>query len=262
MSSQPVALDGFGKLYWVSDHRNVLEYTSGLDQWAELPPPPVRDFTIATLRGQLLVVGGRDISTFKKTGKILRFNKKEWIQPYLPMPTAVVSPAVTGFQSYLIVAGGSGSSGYTPEVNILNTISDKWTSAQPLPRTDYYNAVLFQDTIYLVAKYSQTVLRAHVPTLISGAESGVWEILPNTPFYRSSPVTIDDTLLTVGGSDRAQGGDPTTSIQMYDPTTNQWTRVGDLPEPKSDPCCTISFRSNELFVFGGQVYVATVTVKY
>ena len=264
VSSQPVALNESGKLYWVPDPLTVLEYTPSQDQWAGLPPLPVRDFTIATLDSQLLVVGGREKSTFKTTNKILLLNKQEWIEPYLPMPTAVVSPAVTSSQCHLIVAGGSGSLGYTPDVNILNTASNQWITAQPLPRTDYYNAVQIENAICLVAKYSQTVLRAHVPTLISGAKSGVWETLPNTPYYRSSPVTIDNTLLTVGGSDKSQGGNPTTSIQMYEATTKKWTKVSDLPEPNNDPCCTVCLldRSSKLFVLGKCVYVATVTVNY
>ena len=131
------------------------------------------------------------------------------------------------FQSILL--GGKGSSDYISDVNILDTASNQWITAQPLISTEHYNPVINEDTIFLVAQYIQTLLRAHVPTLISEANSKVWDTLPNTPYYRSSSVTMDDTLLTVGGSDRVQGGNPTTSIQMYNPTINQWTRVGDLP---------------------------------
>ena len=251
---QPVTAADSGKLYIRGGRGTVLEYTPEHDQWAELPPPPVKSFTIATLRGQLLVVGGRDKSTSKKTNTILTFNEHsgQWIQSHPAMPALLTYPAVLGYQDHLIVASGSGSSGYTPEVNILNTVSNQWIPAQPLPSTDLVlivDTVLVQDTIYLVAKYSQTVLQAHMPTLISGAKSGVWETLSNTPFYRSSPVNIDNTLFTMGGSDISRGGNPKSSIQMYDPTTNQWTRVGDLPETMKDCLCTVL--SGVLFVLGG-----------
>ena len=249
---QPVALNG--KLY-VSGCEwgdwTVLEYTPGRDQWAELPPPPVEYFTIATLRGQLLVVGGKDKSTDKRTNTILTFDEhsRQWVKSYPAMPTALTYPAVIGYQDHLIVAGGqTATADYIPDVNILNTASNQWISAQPLPSTGYYNTTLIQDTVYLVGQYHKTVLRAHVPTLISGAKSGVWETLPNTPYYFSSPVTIGNTLLTVGGRDKTLFGNPTTSIQMYNPTTNQWTRVGDLPEPMNELYCVIM--NYELFVFG------------
>ena len=240
---QPVALNG--KLY-VREliTKTVVEYTPGHDKWTELPPPPVGYFTVATLRGKLLAVGGED----ENTNTILTFDEHslQWIQSHPAMPTALTIPAVKEYQDHLIVAGGYNSeNNKIPDVNILDTTSNKWKTAQPLPSTDDYYTVLIEDTLYLVGQYSQTVLRAHVRTLISGAKSGVWETLPNAPYYNSSPVTIDNTLLTVGGSDKPRGGKPTTIIQMYNPTTNQWTRVGDLPEPVHFPSCIIM--NSELF---------------
>ena len=248
VDGQPVVLNG--KLYVKGERHTVLEYTPGHDQWAGLPPPPVEYLTIATLRGQLLVVGGVDKSTHKKTNTILTFDEhsRQWVQSYPAMPTALTNPAVMGYQDHLIVAGGQTAS-YIPDVNILNTASNQWISAQPLPSMGSYNITLIQDTVYLVGKYDKTVLQAHVPTLISGAKSGVWGTLPNTPYYCSSPINIGNTFLTVGGRDKpSRNGNPTTSIQMYDPTTNQWTRVGDLPEPIREPYCVIM--NSELFVLG------------
>ena len=254
---QPVAVNG--KLYvigrsWMT--WTVVEYTPDHDKWAGLPPPPVESFTIATLRGKLLVVGGKDKSTDKKTNKILTFDEhsQQWIQSHPAMPTALTYPAVIGYQDHLIVAGGDNSEGNTTlDVNILDTTSNKWKTAQPLPSTDDYHTVLIEDTLYLVGQNTRTVLRAHVPTLISGAKSGVWEALPNAQYYDSSSVAIGNTLLTVGGGDEPWcGGDeplldgsPTTSIQMYNPTTNQWTRVGNLPKPVHYPRCIVM--NSELF---------------
>ena len=265
---QPVALNG--KLYVRGRSRGtltVLEYTPGHDKWTELPPSPMEVFTIATLRGQLLAVGGEDKSTRKKImNTILAFDEHchRWIQSHPAMPTALTTPAVIGYQDHLIVAGGRNSENNTiPDVNSLDTTSNKWKTAQPLPSTDldYYCTMLTEDTLYLVGQDTRAVLRAHVPTLISGAKSSVWETLPNAPYYHPSPVTIDNTLLTVGGSDKplGSGGNPTTSIQMYNPTTNQWTRVGDLPKPTFNPHCVIM--NSELFVFYYQlVHVSTLTL--
>ena len=249
---QPVALNG--KLYVRGGSRGtwtVLEYTPGHDQWTALPPPPVDSFTIATLRGRLLVIGGTDKSTYRGTNTILTFHEhsQQWIRSHPAMPTALTFPAVIVYQDHLIVAGGrSSKNNRIPDVDILGTASNKWKTAQPLPNTDNYCTVLIEDTLYLVGQDTQTVLRAHVPTLVSGAKSGVWETLPNAPCYRSSPVTIGNTLLTVGGDDKPQGGNPTASIHMYNPTTNQWTRVGDLPEPMESPSCIIM--NSELFSLG------------
>ena len=250
MYDQPVALNG--KLYVRGVSKGtltVVEYTPGHDKWTELPPPSVVNFTIATLKNcKLLVVGGEDKSTGKNTNTILTFDEhsQQWIQSHPAMPTALTIPAVIGYQDHLIVAGGVNSKGNRlPDVNILDTTSNKWKTAQPLPSTDYYYTVLIEDTLYLVGQDLKTALRAHVPTLISGAKSGVWEALPNAPSYLSSPVTFGNTLLTVGGKDKPWRGKPTTSIPMYNPTTNQWTKVGDLPEPVHYPKCIVM--NSELF---------------
>ena len=248
---QPVAING--KVYVRGKSRgaqNVLEYTPGYNQWTEIPHPPVHSFTIATQRSQLLLVGGRDKSNRKMTSTILTIDEhsRRWIQSHPAMPTALTNTAIIGYQDHLIVAGGRNSEGNgILDVNILDTTSNKWKTAQPLPNRDGYYTVLNEDTMYLVGQDTRTALRAHVPTLISGAK-GVWETLPYTPFYHSSPVTIGNTLLTVGGSDKPLFGNPITSIQMYSLTTNQWTKVGDLPKPMSNPYCIVV--NSELYILG------------
>ena len=69
---QPIALNE--KLYIMGESEltvTVLEYIPDRDQWTMLPaPPPVKQFTIATLSGQLLVVG---VSTSLLTRKPTQF---------------------------------------------------------------------------------------------------------------------------------------------------------------------------------------------
>ena len=248
---QPVALDGKGYVCGLSRWNSkgaVLEYVPNRDQWSMLPPPPVSYFTIATLKGQLLVVGGED-STGRRKLTILTFDQhtRQWIQNYPAMPTAPFLPAVIGYQDRLIVAGGWNlEDNEITDINILDTTANDWKTVKPLPSIGGYQAVLMEDNLYLVGQSTKTVLRAHVPTLISG---GMWESISDALFYRSSPIAIGNTLLTVGGSDKAQGGKLTTSVQMYVPTTNQWTRVSDLPEPMCG--CRCVTLSGVLLVLGG-----------
>ncbi len=248
---QPVAING--KVYmrgWSNRTETVLVYTPDQDSWDVLPPPPVRDFTIATLRGRLLVVGGEDKSTITNTIVTLDESSGQWVRSLPPMPKAISFPAVVVYQNNLIVIGGCDSYGTSVgDVNILNT-SDKWIAAEPLPSTDDgYRTCLIGDTLYLVGQGTKEVFRAHVPSLISRASSGVWESVASVPFYWSSPIAIGNTLLTVGGSE-ALGGNDTSSIHLYDPTKDQWTQCGNLLE-KMNFCHCIEL-SGKLYVLGGQ----------
>ncbi len=228
----------------------VLVYTPDQDSWDVLPPPPVRDFTKATLRGRLLVVGGKDKSTREYMNTIVTLDESsgQWVRSLPPMPKAIYVPAVVVYQNNLIVIGGCDSYGTRiGDVNILNT-SNKWIAAEPLPSTDAYSTCLIGDTLYLVGQGTKEVFRAHVPSLISRASSGVWESVASVPFYWSSPIAIGNTLLTVGGLDAALLD--TSSIHLYDPTKDQWTQCGDLPEKMhSSHCIELS---GKLYVLGGQ----------
>ena len=270
IQGQPVSLNGklYARGFSRVETQTALQYTPEHDQWAELPPPPVSFFTIATVRSQLLVIGGMNKSNSKLTDTVLTFNERsqQWVQSYPAMPTALCKLAAVGYQNHLIVAGGRNSDEeWVSNVSALDTTSNKWKITQPLPRTEFYNRVLVENTLYLVGWDNQTVLRAHVPTLISGAKSGVWETVTNIPFQWSYPVTIGNTLLSVGGS---HSGNPTASIQMYNPTTNQWTKVGDLPEPMISLFCIAINSELYILYFSPQVspsvhvYASKLTIAY
>ena len=82
-----------GKVYvrgWSESADTVCVYTPGHDVWDALPPPPVNNFTVATLKDKLVLVGGMDKSTRKMSNKITVWDSKSrgWVHPYPPMATA------------------------------------------------------------------------------------------------------------------------------------------------------------------------------
>ncbi len=268
--SQPVAMNG--KLYmrgWSNENISVLVYTPDQDHWDDLTPPPLECLTMATLRGQLLVVGGRDRSTDKTMNTILTFDErsKQWLQSLPLMPLFLSYPAVVEYQDHLIIAGGHKfSCTDSTEVNILDTTTNKWITAEPLPNTDNYNPCLIGDTLYLVGWENKRVLRADVPSLISRASSGVWEIVSSLPWYHSFSVTVSNTLLTLGGRDNPffASGNKTADIHLYDPTNDQWTKCGDLPKPINFYCIELF---DKLYVFepissSSSVYVSTPSIVH
>ena len=278
----PVVVKGKVYVRGMSGGTNtVLEYTPSSDVWDTLPPPhTVNYFTIATLNEHLVLVGGTDQSTYKVSKKIAVWDsaKHQWIYPYPSMTTGRVVPAAVGYRDHLIVACGLTSErNRISNVDILDTTSNKWLTAESLPDTDLYQSVIIEDTLYLVGD-NRNVLRANIPTLISRARStkhtasqSVWESLPNAPIYRSSPFAIDNVLMTVGGGTSDNISDPnlTTSIQLYNPTNNIWTKVGDLPEAVFNCPCTVI--SGQLLVLGGwkrffnftrSVYISKLIMQY
>ena len=151
---QPVAFNG--KLYMRSRNRGnvtVLVYTPDRDQWTALPCPPVEDFTIATVRGQLLVVGGIDKSTVKITNTILTFDERfqRWIQSLPAIPTPQTLPKVIEYHDHLIVTDQQNSNETKVLiVNILDTSNNKWKPIQRFIITHHvYDTLLIEDAMYL-----------------------------------------------------------------------------------------------------------------
>ncbi len=263
MYGLPVAING--KVYMKgSSNRTetVLVYTPDQDSWVVLPPPTVSYFTIATLRGRLLVVGGLDTLTSRKTNTILTFDERsrKWVQSLPPMPKATSEPAVVGYQDHLIVISELDTNGTRiADVNILGT-TNRWIAAEPLPSIDDYKTCLIGDTLYLVGQGTKEVFRALVPSPISRASSGVLESSASVPFYLSSPIAIGNTLLTVGGSKEDTGRNAISSIHLYNPTNDQWTQCGDLPE-EMERCRCIEL-SGKMYVLGGERGYLTIKSVY
>src|SRR5204863_265691 len=44
----------------------------------------------------------------------------------------------------------------------------------------------------------------------------------------------------------------TTMVDMYDPATNIWTRVADLPSPRSHVLASTFIRNGQIMVIGGE----------
>ena len=59
MLNQPIIVMGKVYVSVMSSKQPMIQvYTPRLDRWTELPSPPVKDFTMATLRNEESTVGG------------------------------------------------------------------------------------------------------------------------------------------------------------------------------------------------------------
>ena len=215
---------------------------------------------------KLLAVGGRDKkNTRELSNRIFTFDEssKQWVQSYMPL--ALDEPAVIGYQSYLIVAGGFNSMfKWDANVNILDMASNKWISAQPLPRRNRYRPMVIQDTLYLLSTHGD-LLGTHIPSLIQG-KSDVWASLSKAPLNYLSPVSIGNNLIAVCGSEgdelfsRGMHINSQPGIHLYSPDDDQWINVCDLPSQRKKCCCAVV--SGELIIVGTTETVTAVDCAY
>ena len=237
------------------DPHTVWQYKS--DQWVKLKYYQYWLFAMAAVK-KLTLVGGRTSTPWpgRVTNEIAVWERKgvshQWTHPYPPMPTPRCSPAVATHNQWLVVAGGMGD-GYNnlAAVDLLNTDTKQWLSTTPLPvECGHVTTAIVQDELYLVGGSLTTTLVVSLPDLVSTDSANTtktWRTLSAPPLKRSSAITLHGALLAVGG---LHGNDLSTAIHVYQPATNNWKKVGDLPTARESCSCTL-LPSGELLVAGG-----------
>ena len=244
---------GGGYTYSGGDH-TVCQYES--DQWVRLEHYQYMWFAMAAVKKKLTLVGGMDPSTRRVTNEIAVWERKgvshQWAHPYPPMPTPRESPAVATHNQWLVVAGGRDVySNVLAAVVLLNTDTRQWLSTTPLPvECSHVTTAIVQDELYLVGGTLTTTLVVSLPDLVNTDSANTaksWRTLSSPPLERSAAITLHGALLAVGG---CHGNDRSTAIHAYQPATNNWKQVGELPTARLDCACTL-LPSGELLVAGG-----------
>ena len=77
--------------------------------------------------------------------------------------------------------------------------------------------------------------------------SAQWRTLPAPPLESSAATSVQGSVVAIGGR---HGNTISTAIHVYQPATNNWKKVGDLPSPRHS-CTSTLLPSGEILVAGG-----------
>ena len=242
--------------YWFSGV--ILRYDLHSQQWMEPLQYQYCDCGMTTVSSQLVMVGGRDVSTLpsKTTNRVAVYSpsQRRWSQPYPPLKTPRYLPAVSTYHQRLVVAGGRDDSNTNlAAVEILNTSVShcQWLSATGLPvRCNRMSDAITHSTLYLLGgSLDKKVLSVSLSALTeTDKPPAQWRTLPDAPLGYSTAIAVHGSLLAVGGSHGRQRSSP---IHVYDQEKNKWNKVGDLPTERDDCACCL-LPSGEILVAGGE----------
>ena len=241
------------------DEHSVLKYDLDTDNWSRLPRYQYMWFAVSIINSRLTLVGGRDDGR-KVTNQLAVYepSSQHWTYPYHPMPTPRYSPAVVMYDIWLLVAGGCDAGGRDlATVELLNTSTNQWLAASSLPTPcGLLTSAIVDDHGYVVTA-SKQVYRVSLPDIVSqtvdqstaSKSPALWRRLPaDTPLSCSTAISLRGYLIAVGGS---HDNRTRTYIHLYQPESEQWTKVGDLPNVR-EYCSCVVLPSGELLVAGGQ----------
>ena len=255
------------------------------NSWSSLPGFPYNDFSLVIYNNLPTGVGG--YACGDHSNKILSLikevdNHRRWREVLPPMPTKRYSMSSLLVKESLIVAGGNSGNGPITTVEVLNTDTHQWATAEPLPRPLYKSsATLCGDQIYLLGgeddKFSmtKTVYSCSLSALLSSCHDharaqeskGIlkkifspndslrpqiphtaWKRLSNLPVVHATCVSFKNKLLAVGGKDSK--GATTTAIRMYNSSTDSWEVLSDMLIGRSS-CSVANLDDYRLMVVGG-----------
>ena len=235
-----------------SSSNTIIQYNPESGDWSELPRPIVKAFAMTSLNGQLVLAGGSGYGGAAKI-RLWDSGRSKWVHPHPPMLTGRSQSAAVGYQNYLIVACGYE---YMSEVEVLDSSSGRWYSAQSVPVGGHrMSSVVVGDCWYLSSfegwdDKKEHIFWTHLPTLTSSATSAhtttehIWHELPTPPVARPTLLALQGHLLLAGGEEYVQ------DTHRYDHHTRQWRVCGQLPVGMQAPCCAL-LPSGDLMVVGG-----------
>ena len=249
-----------GGLASYREAQTVMVYDPRLDFYDTLPPYTYKYFSMAVVNNQLVVVGGVDVQTNKKTNKLGVWNEqsKRWTYLLPQMTIACQSPSVaTHNNRWLVVIGGYGDVSALTRVEILDTTeSTQWYHAASLPQPlSYALSATIGNMCYLLGGFTTEVFSVCLDDLISQAVSqpasasapptpSPWQSLPDTPLPGSTALAFNGALLAVGGELGS------TAIYHYKPSSRSWIKARELPTERHACTCTV-LPSGDLYVAGG-----------
>ena len=242
--------------YFMSYNGVLCSYNSTKKTWNELAMCTYRCSSLVVI-GELLTTVGGFYSHFTATDKLLVLIDEKWVEEFPPMPTKRYNTTAVTTEQYLIVAGGkSGKSSKTSlsTVELMETSTKIWSTVASLPHPySGASATICGDQIYMLGGYDDsrektTVLACSVTQVLQTSPSA-WHRVADTLAYCSTCTTINRELVAVGGYNRQ--GTKVRDVYRYDPMTNSWNTVSNMPTPRYD-CLVTVLPTNEVMVVGGR----------
>ena len=255
----------------IAMERQVQVYSINHHTWSTLPPSPQYRSQAASIKGQLVLIGGREPSSRTVTNLMSTWNGQIWHQELPPMPAKRTRPGVTTYENLVVVAGGWGEDEQTllSSIAVLNITTLQWSTPEnfTLPRpmggmhftistAHLYvaSAIITYDVATNACTPTKTVWQLPLTALENALTtkgdnvSHHWTEIAPTPYYDS--VLLQDTahVVAVGGDD--ESGTPTSDVFVYDPNNNKWSKVNKLSVPRAY-CAVVSLSSTSFIVYGG-----------
>ena len=244
-------------LYFRVNADEVLSYHITSFRWSQLPNCRLQGSSLAVVNDSLTAVGGEDIYVNGYRSVFTLENGRQWKEILPPIGVGRSHSLALCTGTALIVAGGWNET----SVEVLNTETNKWSNAAPLPEPIYNaSATICGDRVYIIGGYGATfegvtsVITCSLSTLLQSCsmdfpdDVAVWNRIADLPVTNSTCVSLNGRLLAVGG---VENSTCTSAVYMYNSIANSWEVISHMQKARSH-CYAAVLPDNQLMVVGGQ----------
>ena len=236
----------------------VMVYDIKNNDWDTLPPYTFFWFSLASVKSQLVLVGGVHCTAKSRTAELGVWdeNERKWEQnSFPPMPTKRSGPMVVTHNNWLVVAGGFSIESSISTVEILELSTEVWYTApqMPIPMCKMSSTTI-GNMWYLIGGFcissamkvlcvslddliSQTIVRS----LEAATTESPWLLLPDTPLIKCVAFPTRGALIAIGGS----------TLLMYKHSLKSWIPMGKMPDKQCSCTCCAVLPSGEVFLVSG-----------
>lgn len=239
-----------GKIYVVGGYpatrtsvTTVQVYDIATDTWSLTTPYPttVNHASAVGLEGLLYVIGGQTNAGGRNrqslyTGAVYAYDPKTraW-SSRAPMPTARSAMAHDVIDGKIYVAGGRPPRGH--DFAVYDPKADKWTTLPDLPTArNHFAAAAIGGKLYLAGGRFGAGFRSEITAVLEVYDPATNAWTTKTPMSTArsglNGIAVNGCFHTFGGEHPSAGPSGVfPHHEVYDPSTDRWTRLPDMPIP-------------------------------
>ena len=224
--------------------------------WSSSIIAPYCYFTMTTLNNKLVTAGGVDNNNHKSK-KVFTVDGN-YFKKCTKMTKARTHATAAGHQGMLIITGGKDDKDKVlSSTELFNSKNGQWYTCNDLPRPHFWlQSVKIDNNLYLLGGVDQdstspAVFTAPLDTL--SRHQLEWNTYQDTPWRRSSPVSVHGTdLLILGGAKKIEDKHRRTSeVYKLNKVTHGWEAIGHIPSAR-ESSAAVCTTDNRVIVVGGR----------
>jgi N-acetylneuraminic acid mutarotase len=211
-------------------------------QW--VARPPLRHarggLGVAKVGGQILAIGGFDENINFDVVEARRVSGSGSWREVAPLPTARANLATAEVGGLVYAGGGFDDVDNSDVVETFNPRSGRWATSVPLPQPRALAGAAGLGGLLYVAggevKLAPDTYEVTDSVVAFDPRKNTWRSVAPMPTvrWRHRLVASGRYLYVVGGA--APTGEPLTTVERYDPSSNRWATMNPMVESRVLPC--------------------------